>query len=170
MLSSSRSSSAPRLVGDLAVTEQVEQVSTLYRDQFETKLGSKRCKLDAVVHGFRILLLARLVARAQDRPHLLGQPAFACNFFEPPQAGVHGLVARRKLGLVLAPVLGGAVARHAKDADHRRERQAKPHEGHDDDPEGDEEDRIAVRKRLPVGERERDGERRGERDHAAARP
>src|SRR5882724_632173 len=55
----------------------------------------------------------------------------------------------------------------SQSADQRRERQALEYEGHEDDAEGEEDDHIALGKRLAVGEGFRDGNRGSECDDAA---
>src|SRR5437762_11604853 len=63
-----------------------------------------------------------------------------------------------------------AVAPQAERPDDERQRQTLTDERHEDDREGNDDDRVARRQRI-AGQRDGEGERRRERDHAAhARP
>src|SRR6202012_4040849 len=78
-----------------------------------------------------------------------------------------GFQPRGYFSVLLAPALVLRVMRERKRPHDRRKRKPLPDQRDDNDAESDKENKVAVWKRRSGKRRQRNGERRSERDHAA---
>ena len=125
-------------------------------------------RLAPVVRILRHLADAVIVAGAQDREHVRVGLAVGRELVEPALRHFQGFEPRGNFSVLLAPALLLGDLAQAEPPQHRRQRQALADEGNEDDPEGQEDDQVAMgERRMPVAVVKRQRQRRGERDDAA---
>ena len=112
--------------------------------------------------------LARdLVPRAQQLDDLVGEFAVVGDGVERFQRGIERLAPRRDFRFMLGDMFVAAVLRDAEPSHHRRQPEPEADQRDEDDAEGDEQDQVAIGKRVAVRQRERQRQRGGQRHRAA---
>src|SRR5262245_58055780 len=156
----------PRFVGNLAFAQELVNEFALGGDELEPQ-GRAELRIFLSIRAIaRAELAAGLVARSERRGHRVWQLVLFREFFEHAQSGVHGGKTGGELRLVLALAFFGSLLCDAQPADHCRQRQTETHQGEEDNSKSDEQDQVAMRKWLSVGDGQRNGERSGQRDDA----